>query len=281
MLNKTLLMSGADFFASDSPINPYYGKEAINLSAAITEHNTILSAFESAGINIVQVLPPEHCQDGIYTANWALCYGDKAILARLPNARVAEEPYARSVLEKLGKTVLTVPGDYKYSGQGDSLICGKYLFAGSGYRSDPEAQQFAADTFDLELIQLHTVPVLDAEGNPLINASSGWPDSLFYDLDLAISVLREDLIGYCPEAFDETSRRKIEALPINKITVSYEEATKGFACNLVSTGDTVIMSAYAPKYRAEIEKHGLTVIPISAHELPKGGGYIRCVSLAI
>lgn len=274
-------MSGADFFSSDAQINPYYGEEKINIPAAITEHEKIRTAFEEAGIDIVKVDPPENCQDGVYTANWGLCYGDTAILSRLPNARTTEEPYARRVLEALDKKVLVVPKDYKFSGQGDSLICGKYLFAGSGYRSDPEAQKFAADTFGLELVQLHTIPALDENGKPKINADSGWPDSLFYDLDLALSILREDLIAYCPEAFNEESRQKIENLPIEKIPVSYEEATEGFACNLVSTGKTVIMSAYAPKFRAELEKRGFKIIPIAAHELPKGGGYIRCVSLTI
>ena len=274
-------MSGADFFSADAEINPYYGKEEIDIPAAIAEHEKIRAAFEEAGIDIVKVDPPENCQDGVYTANWGLCHGDTFILARLPNARAAEEPYARRVLEALDKKVVIVPEDYKFSGQGDSLICGKYLFAGSGYRSDPEAQKFAADTFGLELVQLHTLPVLDENGDPKINADSGWPDSLFYDLDLSISILREDLIAYCPEAFNEESRKKLEALPIEKIAVSYDEAVNGFACNLVSTGETVIMSAYAPNFRAELEKRGFKVIPIAAHELPKGGGYIRCVSLAI
>jgi N-dimethylarginine dimethylaminohydrolase len=155
------------------------------------------------------------------------------------------------------------------------------LLAGNGYRSDSRAQAFAAETLGLELVQLHANPELDTNGQPMINPVSGWADSFFYDIDLAISVLREDLIAYCPEAFDEESRAKIEALPMEKIAVSYAEATNGLACNLVSTGETVIMSSRAPEFKIAVEKHGLKTITPIVTELAKGGGYIRCVSLTL
>jgi N-dimethylarginine dimethylaminohydrolase len=182
---------------------------------------------------------------------------------------------------QLGKRVVKVPEGLKFSGQGDAVICGDYLLAGGGYRSNPAAQEFAAAALGLELVQLHALPELDAAGQPVINPVSGWADSFFYDIDIAISVLREDLIAYCPEAFDEVSRAKIAALPMEKIVVSYDEAGSSFACNLVSTGQTVIMSARAPQLKAEIAKHGLETITPEISELAKGGGYIRCVSLTL
>ncbi|MCL2174190.1 amidinotransferase [Candidatus Saccharibacteria bacterium] len=281
MLNQKILMSGARFFSNNAQINPYYQTETVDVEKAEIELAAIRRAFESAGMTVVQVDPPEGSQDGVYTANWALVRDGKAVMSRLPNVRRAEEPYARRVLQDLGFETLTVPDDWHFSGQGDSLPCGRFLLAGSGYRSDPRAQAFAAEVLSLELVQLRAVPKLDADGRPMINAASGWPDSFFYDIDLAIAVLREDLIAYCPEAFDAESRAKIADLPMEKIVVSYEEAVEGLACNLVSTGETVIMSGRAPQFRAEIEKRGLRVITPQATELAKGGGYIRCVSLTL
>ena len=89
------------------------------------------------------------------------------------------------------------------------------------------------------------------------------------------------MIAYCPDAFDAESRDKIAKLPLEKIEVSYKEAVKGFACNLVSTGETVIMSNQAPELQAAIESHGLKTITPNVRELPRGGGYIRCVSLTL
>ena len=96
-----------------------------------------------------------------------------------------------------------------------------------------------------------------------------------------MSVISPELIAWCPEAFLPHSQAVIRALPIDKIEVSYEEVVEGFACNLVSTGDTVIMSGHAPKLQAALEAKGLKVITPEVTELLKGGGFIRCVSLAL
>jgi len=280
-------MSGADFFSNDQPINPYYADEDIDRNVAINEHVAIGHAFESAEINVIRVEPPTTSQDGVYTANWALVRGTTAVLARLPNARHTEEEWAEKILQTQGIRVVRVPNNWKFSGQGDALPCGNYLFCGSTYRSDVEAQKFAADTLGYTRIQLRTVPQLTAEGTEVINGSSGWPDSFYYDIDLALSIIKgptENSLGtiaYCPKAFTAESQHVLEGLEgFDKIIVSEQEAIQAFACNLVSTGETVIMSATAPQLKAEFESRGLRVITPTISELAKGGGYIRCTSLS-
>lgn len=274
-------MSGADYFADDYKINPYYGGMAIDVEKAKAEHALVVECFREAGIEVVKVAPPAGCQDGVYTANWALVKDGKAVMSRLPKARQAEEAYARDVLTKMGIRAIIPPSPYLFSGQGDSLACGKYLFGGRGYRSDEPAQQFAAEVLGLELVQLHTLPQLDAEGREYINPATEHADSFFYDLDLALAIIDDGCIAYCPEAFDEASREKLAGLPLDKIIVSREEAVEGFACNMVSTGEVAVMSAHAPKLRAALEGRGMRVITPEIEELKKGGGYIRCVSLSI
>ena len=281
MINSKILVSDANFFADDHKINPYYSDTTINHQQAKLEHQALVKCFRQAGINVIQVPAPKNCQDGVYTANWALVKDSKAIMSRLPQARQAEEAYARQVLTEQGITTFSVPDNYLFSGQGDSLPCGKYLFGGSGYRSDPIAQQFAATTLGLELIQLHTIPQLDANQQPYINPATKHADSFFYDLDLALAVIDDHTIAYCPDAFDTESQHKLTQLPLDKILVDYQEATTGFACNLVSTGKTVIMSAHAPKLRQALISRGLNVITPEINELKKGGGYIRCTSLTL
>lgn len=282
-------MSGVDYFDNGQAINPFMVQaEAINLDEARSEHTAIKKAFESAGIKVLQVPPPTDCQDGVYTANWALVRGGKAVMARLPSARKAEEAYAEQVLLDQGIKMIHLPEDLKFSGQGDALPCGDLLFCGSQYRSDPAAQQFVADTLGFKRIQLQTVPLLDDSGQSVINKYSGWPDSFFYDLDLALSVLKppskgqKGLIGWCPEAFLPSSQQILRNLEeVDKIEVSLTEAKQAFACNLVSTGETVIMNNGAPDYAAAIEAHGLKTIRLSNPELGKGGGSIRCTSLTL
>ena len=288
LINRTVIMSDAQHFSAEQAINPYYDDQNVDLSRAVSEHKAITHALSTAGISIAAVPSPVDSQDGVYTANWALVRGDKAILARLPDVRKAEEAYAKQVLEQLGKKVIEVPKGLKFSGQGDALACGNLLFCGQGYRSDLAAQEFAANELGYERIQLQTIPELDSNGDPVTNAVSGWADSFFYDIDLALSIIKapegdkKGLIAYCPEAFTPESQEILEAFDgVDKITVSLEEATTAFACNLVSTGETVIMSAHAPLLKQALEAEGLNVLTPEVAELAKGGGYIRCTTLTI
>ena len=288
-MNTTVLMSGVEWFDDAAAINPFMDADlVIDREKALTEHDAIRSALEQAGVTVVKVDAPEHCQDGVYTANWALVRGDTAVLARLPNARKAEEAYAEHVLTNLGKRVVRVPDGLRFSGQGDALPCGEYLFTGVGYRSDDVAQQFAADTLGFTRVALQTVPQMDEYGQAVINTASGWADSYFYDIDLALAVLKNPtdtekaLIAWCPAAFTPESQELLYHFDaVDKIEISLEEAIESFACNLVSTGTTVIMSAHAPAFQAELESHDFSVVTPKIDELIKGGGYIRCTTLSL
>lgn len=282
-------MSGVDWFDDAAAINPFMDASvSIDREIARAEHNAIRAALESAGVEVIKIDAPEGCQDGVYTANWALVRGKKAVLARLPNARKDEEAYAEKILRSLGIEVVRTPENLRFSGQGDALPCGEYLFTGRGYRSDDDAQQFAADTLGFTRVALQTVPQMDEYSQAVINTSSGWPDSFFYDIDLALAVLRnplgdeKGLIAWCPEAFTPESQDLLRTFDdVEKIEVSLEEAVEAFACNLVSTGETVVMSAGAPKLKMTLEERGFNVITPAISELVKGGGYIRCTTLTL
>lgn len=290
MINSKVLMSDALHFSAEQAINPYYFDSHTDTNIAQAEHDAIRTALIQAGVEVITTPSPSDSQDGVYTANWALVRGDKAVLARLPNVRRTEEAHARKVLESLGKEVILTPEGLRFSGQGDALPCGDYLFCGNGYRSDLAAQEFAATALGFTRIQLQTVPQLDSNGEQVVNPISGWEDSFYYDIDLALSILRapEDgkpaLIAYCKEAFTPESIEILKNLPsetFETIIISEEEARKAFAANLVSTGTSVVMSSGAPKLKAELEQRGFTVYTPEISELSKGGGYIRCTSLSL
>lgn len=282
-INTTVLMSGAEYFDDGFAINAYMDDHVpVDVAKAVAEHAAIRQAFERAGIGVVTVPAPAGCQDGVYTANWALIAGNKAIMSNLPNKRQAEEPYAESVLRARGFEIVKLPADIRFSGQGDALPCGRYLFVGTGYRTSAEAHPLLAGETGLEVVGLQTIPQTDAAGEPVVNPVTGWPDSFFYDLDLALSVIAPGLIAWCPEAFTPASQEKIRALAdLDKIEVSLEEAMQASACNLVSTGEVVIMGSRAPQLRRALESRGFTVLTPDITELMKGGGFIRCTSLTL
>jgi len=278
-INRKVLMSGVDYFAVEE-LNPYSHKaDQPDLSKTAEEFDSIRQALSDAGVEVINVDAPQGCQDGIYTANWALCRDGVAILSSLPNMRQDEEYFAREALEDQGFTV--IPAPYLFSGQGDALPCGNLLFMGQGYRTDPRMHQFVADELGYEVISLQTVPQVDSQGEPVINTVTGLPNSFFYDIDLALSVISPELIAWCPDAFTEPSQKLMRSVEIEKIEVSLEEAKAGFACNLVSTGETIVMSNNAPGLQSELESRGFTVVTPGITELAKGGGYIRCTTLTL
>jgi N-dimethylarginine dimethylaminohydrolase len=287
-MNDQILMSDTINFSNLKMINPYYNQETIDLERAKIEHDGIRQLLISAGIKVTKVDSPAGCQDGVYTANWALVRGDTAVMSNLPNAREDEENYAERVLADLGKKIVHIPKNLKFSGQGDALACGDLLFCGSDYRSDEEAQKIAAEALGYTRIQLKTIPKIDNFGDPVINEVSGWPDSYFYDLDLALAIIKppideqKGLIAYCPEAFTPESCELLRNLDVvDKIEVSIDEAKNGFATNLVSNGKFAVMSNKAPNLASEIRRYGVEVLTPNITELAKGGGYIRCITLTI
>ncbi len=285
IINRTVLMTDAENF-SVKELNLYSHKEIQpNPELARAEHEMVRRALQQAGIEVVQAPSPDGCQDSIYTANWAFVSGETAVMSRLPNVRQAEEPYARDVLRSMGKQ-LVVPKWQRYSGQGDTLVAGDKMFLGSDYRSDKEMQKLMTDTFKFrrnpqyEIIPIQTIPALE-NGIPMRNKVSNWPDSFYYDIDLAMGVVDENTIAWCPEAFLPESQDHIADLNMRKIEVSLQEAMGAFACNFISTGRTVVMGANAPQLQSAIENLGLTTNTLEIHELMKGGGFIRCIALTL
>lgn len=293
LFNQRVLMSGADYFSDADAINVFMDASVpVDIAEAVAEHTRIKQAIESAGVTVVQRPAPEHCQDGVYTANWAIVRGNKAIMSRLPNTRQPEESYAKQYLDELGIDTLVLPENVaRFSGQGDALPCGNIIFTQSPYRTVTEAHPYLHDWLGFEqVIALQTKPARrwHGFGPAIINPVSGLPDSPTYDIDLALAILKwpdgeqKGLIAYCPDVFTSESRQHLATLDlVDKITVSKQEALQAFALNLLSTGETVIMNNNAPRLQSDIEAHGLKTITLDLPELRKGGGSIRCTTLTL
>lgn len=293
LLNKRLLMVRDASEFSVVELNEYSHDDIQPVqSEATRELNVMKQKLRNELVEIEEVDMPDGCQDAIYTANWGLVSGDTVIASRLPGPRKAEEYHARKIFRDLGMRVI-VPPWQRFSGQGDALPVDDLLFMGHGYRSDDMESFFRRRDirkagFNYQLVNLQTKPLPSPDGRPVLNKLSGWPDSYYYDLDLALTILQPSigdkapLIGWCPEAFMPESQEKILKLwgrgALRLIEVTESEAINGIACNAVSTGHAVVMSNRAPEFQAKIEAEGLRTIPVIMTETNKGGGGPRCVS---
>lgn len=291
-INTTVLMSGADYFGDSDAINALMDASIpVNVEQALQEHISIKLALEDAGVEVKKVDAPQGCQDGVYTANWALIRNGKALMARLPNTRKPEEPYALQAIRDQGLEPLVLPDSVeRFSGQGDALACGDTLFTQSPFRTTADAHPYLKDWLGFkEVIALQTKPARWFGFGPARrNKITGWPDSPTYDIDLAIAILKapegsqKGLIAWCPEVFKLRSRRQLRIFEaVDKIEVSKKEALQAFALNLVSTGETVIMNSGAPAFEKALQAHGLRPVTLDLPELRKGGGSIRCSTLTL
>lgn len=295
LINRSVLMSDTDNYEGVIELN-LYSDENIqpDKNLAKIEHDAFGDALRKVGISVLKRRSAKGCQDSVYTANWAFCRGDVAVMAKLPNARHAEERHAERILWGLGKKTIHPPLSIeRYSGQGDTLLCGNVLFVGSGYRTDPEMAEYLQHLWpDYTVVPVQTVPKLDDDGEPVINKVSGWEDSEFYDIDLAIGIIRpptlegRGLIAVCREAFTDSSLERIEKAAsennIDIIYVSYDEAVTAFACNFISNGrDAVVMSEGAPQFEEDLSRLSIRSILCKLKELNKAGGGGRCVGLTL
>ncbi len=281
-LNARMLVSDARYL-QPMGINAYEdtGNQP-DIGEGIAEHQAAVEAYEQAGIHLEQVPSPEGCQDGVFTANWGLVWGGRVLLSKLPNLRQAEEAYAEQALKNLGFE--TRRASVLFSGQGDALIIGgNRVIIGDGYRTDATVASEIREWLGLEVIVARTKPKRSFPfGPPVRNKVTGLWDSYFYDLDLAVGVIRPGLLAVCFDALTGKGEAAIKNLKdVEIISVSEYEAKEQLACNLVSNGETVILSGGAKQLAADLRAKGLKVVPLPNHQLRKSGGGWRCISLSL
>ncbi len=282
-LNRRVLISDARYLEPKG-INAYENTgDQPDLTASIDEHKAAVAAYAQAGMQVERVDSPEGCQDGVFTANWGLTWGGRVLLSRLPNLRQGEEPCAETSLKDLGFEARRA--STLFSGQGDALIIsGNRVLIGDGYRSDAAVASEISEWLGLEPIVVRTKPKrrFGSFGPAVRNKVTGLWDSYYYDLDMAVGVVRPDLLAVCFSALTRQGTAAIRSLKgVEIIPVDIREAKDGLACNLVGIDGTVVISDGAPKLIANLRARGIKVVALPNHQLCKSGGGFRCISLSL
>jgi N-dimethylarginine dimethylaminohydrolase len=263
MYNRHLLMCRPDFFRIAYQINPYMDTHVQpDHDLLHREYNALIAAHQAAGRTLDFIEPDPSLPDLTFTANHALIRGDRAVLANLPPERHPEVAHTRRWLEAHGYEVIDCP--YQFSGQGDALPTGTgAVIKGRGWRSDPRSDALVHDALGYDIIPVHTT-------------SPEW-----YDIDLAVAVLRPGLLAVYLDALDADSQRTLRARPdLEIIPVPLTDARR-FALNLVSDGTIITLPAGSPHFERTLRKHGFTVVPLPVTQLMLSGGGVRCTTLAL
>jgi N-dimethylarginine dimethylaminohydrolase len=254
-------MCSPTYFAVSYCINPWMQPDQpVSAPRAQRQWRQVYDRLVGGGHRVDLIAPQPGLPDMVFTANGGILIGDKALVPRFkyrerrPESHHFAEAFARLGLAHVQQAL------HVNEGEGDFLLIGDRLLAGTGLRSDPGAVAEVGDFFDLPTVQLTLV------------------DARLYHLDTALAVLDEATIAYWPEAFDRPSQGLLRELYPDAIIVSAAEASR-LALNIISDGHTVIAAPGCPALTRDLTEHGFHVVPIATDELNKAGGGAKCCVL--
>jgi N-dimethylarginine dimethylaminohydrolase len=139
---------------------------------------------------------------------------------------------------------------------------GRWILAGSGFRTTREAHREVQEFFGIPVIGLTLV------------------DPYFYHLDTALFALDEENIAYYPGAFSPGSREVLARLYPDAVTATREDAL-AFGLNSVCDGRHVFISSAATALAGRLAHRGYVPVPLDLSEFHKAGGGIKCCTQEI
>lgn len=243
-------------------INPWMDPaRPVDRDLAVRQWTGLRTAYEALGHHVEVVAPEPGLPDMVYAANSAFVLDGIALLARFqhPQRRGEEPAYARWFAAH-GFTV--VQPDHVHEGEGDLVLVGDTILAGSGFRTDPAAHRDVARIFEREVVGLELV------------------DPRFYHLDTALFALGPDQVAYFPAAFSPDSRRVLRARYPDAIVADEADAL-AFGLNAICDGRHVVLPAPAEGMAKRLDDAGWVPVPIDLSELLRGGGSVKCCTLEL
>jgi len=257
------LMCPPTFFDVSYRINPWMQPGgSVSRRRAMQQWTMLRQAFIDAG-HVVEVIEPiEGLPDMVFAANGGLVIDGRAVAARFRfQERAAESPAYERWFADAGLTSLG-PTSAVNEGEGDLLVVGGRVLAGTGFRTHLEAHA--------EISALLARPVVSLD---LV-------DDRYYHLDTALAVLTDDEVAYFPEAFSPRSQALLRDLFPTAVLATASDAA-AFGLNAVSDGRRVFLPAGATGLERQLAERGFEPHPIDVSELLKAGGGVKCCTLEV
>lgn len=260
---RRYLMCPPTYFDVSYRINPWMHPDgSVSQRRAMRQWTAVRQAFVEAGHVVDVIEPVEGLPDMVFAANGGLVIDGRAVTARFRfQERAAESAayerwFADAGLRSLGQTSAI------NEGEGDLLVLGDLVLAGTGFRTHLEAHA--------EISALLGRPVVSLD---LI-------DDRYYHLDTALAVLSDHEVAYFPEAFSLRSQALLRDLFPTAVLASAADAA-AFGLNAVSDGRRVFLPAGAARLERQLVERGFEPHPIDVSELLKAGGGVKCCTLEI
>jgi N-dimethylarginine dimethylaminohydrolase len=262
-VQRHYLMCPPTYFAVRYSINPWmHPAQPVDVLAAIAQWQRLHDTLIALGHH-VDVMPADpDLPDMVFTANGGIVIGDRGLVPRFRHAeRDAESMHFARTMKDLGLAEVR-QARFVNEGEGDFLLTGERILAGTGLRSDPRAVKEVQEYFGRPVVALQLV------------------DPRFYHLDTALARLDADTVAYWPGAFAPQSQDVLRELFPDAILADEREAS-ALALNMVSDGSTVIMTTECDELAERIVERGFAVLRASTSELRRAGGGAKCCVLEL
>ncbi|PCE14686.1 N-dimethylarginine dimethylaminohydrolase [Microbacterium sp. SZ1] len=271
--HRRYLMCKPSHFTVNYSINPWMEPaKPTDTEKAVEQWQKLHDLYLELGHEVELIEPLAGYPDMVYTANGGFVIDGRAYVPEFRFVeRQGEAPAFADWFRAAGFD--TVMPQEVNEGEGDFLLVGDVILAGTGFRSTGDSHREVGEVFGREVVSLNLI------------------DPRFYHLDTAIAVLdpvqgvenggpERANIAYLPGAFDDESRAELEKRFPDAILVSDEDGAV-FGLNSASDGYNVIISPRAVGFEKQLRERGYNPIMVDLSELLLGGGGIKCCTLEL
>lgn len=271
--HRRYLMCKPSHFTVNYSINPWMEpSKPTDTDRAVAQWQKLHDLYLELGHEVELIEPLAGYPDMVYTANGGFVIDGRAYV---PEFRFVERQGEAPAFAEWfrGAGFDTVMPEEVNEGEGDFLLVGDVILAGTGFRSTGDSHREVGEVFGREVVSLNLI------------------DPRFYHLDTAIAVLdpvqgvenggpEHANIAYLPGAFDDASRAELEKRFPDAILVSDEDGAV-FGLNSASDGYNVVISPRAGGFEKQLRERGYNPIMVDLSELLLGGGGIKCCTLEL
>ncbi|MFJ6072110.1 dimethylargininase [Streptomyces sp. NPDC093065] len=255
-------------FAVQYAINPWMSTDRpVDVIRALDQWQALVDVYRAHGHTVDTVAPVPGLPDMVFAANCAVVVEGRVFgsLFHAPERRPESVPF--ETWFKTEGFEVHYP-ESVCEGEGDLVPAGRWILAGTGFRTTREAHREVQEFFGVPVVSLTLV------------------DPYFYHLDTALFVLDDGTdgdggnIAYYPGAFSPGSREVLERLYPDAVLATREDAM-AFGLNSVSDGRHVFIAPGARELADRLAGRGYVPVPVDLSEFHKAGGGIKCCTQEI
>ncbi len=263
---RSVLMCRPDFFTVSYRINPWMNPEdPTDTSVAVRQWETLYAKYLELGFEVQLIDGIAGLPDMVYAANGGYVLDGIAYGAKFQYPE--RQPEGPAYMEWFAANGLTVAEPVAVNeGEGDILLVGDTIFAGTGFRTDPASHDELRRIYNREVVTLTLI------------------DPAFYHLDTAFAVLDSNggpgSVAFLPKAFDAASLDILDERFPDAIHVNDADAAV-LGLNSFSDGKNVIIASRATDFERQLRERGFTPHGVDLSELLLGGGGVKCCTLEL